>query len=100
MNYIDNIIETTINSFDISFCISVNVLTYMIIQIMTEAIKPKKISIWYKRLIMVLSVIFVSMIYYFSGIDNKLIVNSAILAPVFWSWIGKPIVNKLGIDYK
>lgn len=100
MNYIDNIIETTINSFDISFCISVNVLTYMIIQIMTEAIKPKKISIWYKRLIMVLSVIFVSMIYYISGIDNKLIVNSAILAPVFWSWIGKPIVNKLGIDYK
>lgn len=100
MNYIDSIIETTINSFDISFCISVNVLTYMIIQIMTEAIKPKKISIWYKRLIMVLSVIFVSMIYYISGIDNKLIVNSAILAPVFWSWIGKPIVNKLGIDYK
>lgn len=100
MNYIDNIIETTINSFDISFCISVNVLTYMIIQIMTEAIKPKKISIWYKRLIMILSVIFVSMIYYISGIDNKLIVNSAILAPVFWSWIGKPIVNKLGIDYK
>ena len=32
--------------------------------------------------------------------DIKLILNSAILAPVFWSWVMKPICKHFKIDYK
>jgi len=32
--------------------------------------------------------------------DLKLIINSSILAPVFWSWIIKPICKHYKLDYK
>ena len=53
-----------------------------------------------KRFIMLISVFVVSGIYYLIGTDTKLMFNSAILAPVFWSWVMKPICSKLDIDYK
>ena len=31
---------------------------------------------------------------------NRILLNSAILAPVFWSWIIKPICKYFKIDYK
>lgn len=37
--------------------------------------------------------------YYFIGLDLKLIVNSAILAPVAWSWIFRPICEKFNLVY-
>jgi hypothetical protein len=41
------------------------------------------------------------MIYIASGYDNTIIlVNSAILAPVFWSWVVSPILKKFGVGYK
>ena len=49
---------------------------------------------------MLIVVICISIAYYIIGSNPKLIINSAILAPVFWSWIGKPICNKLNIDYR
>ena len=36
----------------------------------------------------------VSTTYYYNGTSLKLVINSAILAPVFWSWILKPICKK------
>ena len=36
-----------------------------------------------------------------AGYDNAImLVNSAILAPVFWSWVVSPILKKLGVGYK
>ena len=49
---------------------------------------------------MLIAVIIISMAYYITGSNPKLIINSAILAPVFWSWIGKPICDKLNIGYR
>lgn len=100
MEYIKEIIDITIESFDFSFCIIVNILTYIIIKLIDDINGINKVSTWTKRIVMLCSVIVVSIIYYIVEIDLKLIINSAILAPVFWSWIGKPICNKLNIDYR
>ena len=54
-----------------------------------------------KRVVLVISIILISIAYKLIGYDNNIeLVNSAILAPVFWSWIAKPICSKLGINYK
>lgn len=100
MMYIENIINTSINSFDFGFCIIVNILTYLIIKLIDELNGDKAVSTWIKRLVLLCSIIIISVSYYIIGTDNKLIINSAILAPVFWSWIAKPICKKLNIDYK
>lgn len=100
MEYISQIINTTIESFDFGFCIAVNILTYLIIKLIDEINGSRKVATWTKRSIMLISVIAISIAYYVTGNDPKLIINSAILAPVFWSWIGKPICDKLNIGYR
>lgn len=100
MEYISQIINTTIESFDFSFCVSVNILTYLIIKLIDELNGSRKVATWTKRCVMLIVVICISIAYYIIGSNSKLIINSAILAPVFWSWIGKPICNKLNIDYR
>jgi hypothetical protein len=100
MEFLNSIIETTINSFDFTYCIIVNILTYIIIKLLDEANGEKQLSIWSKRLVMFISVITVGIVYAIIGTDLKLMFNSAILAPVFWSWVMKPICVKLDIDYK
>jgi hypothetical protein len=32
--------------------------------------------------------------------ETVILINSSVLAPVAWSWIFKPILKKLGVDYK
>lgn len=93
MEYIERIIETTAQSFDFTYCICVNILTYVAISAIEDCV-GKKLSTWLKRLVTIGAVIIVGIVYYLNGIDNKLLFNSAILAPVFWSWIGKPLVKR------
>ena len=100
MEIISNIIETTLNSFDFAYCIAVNILTYIIINIINSRNGNIDMKLWSKRIILVVSIIIVGAVYYFNGSDIKLIINSAILAPVFWSWIMKPICRHFKIDYK
>lgn len=95
----DSIINIIINNFDISYCITVNILTYIIITVLIN-FNHKDISRVLKRVILILAIIIVAIVYYNIGVDNKVLVNSAILAPVSWSWVIKPIVTKLGYDYK
>lgn len=95
----DSIINIIINNFDISYCIIVNILTYIIITVLIN-LNHKDINKVLKRVILILSIILVAIVYYNIGVDNKVLVNSAILAPVSWSWVIKPIVTKLGYDYK
>ena len=100
MEYISQIINTTIESFDFGFCVAVNILTYLIIKLIDELNGSRKVTTWTKRCVMLIAVIVISMTYYVTGSNPKLIINSAILAPVFWSWIGKPICDKLNIGYR
>lgn len=99
MEYLSQLVDLTLQSFDFGFCIVVNILTYLIIKII-DSKKNKPLTKWQKRLVLLSAILILSIIYYFIDSDLKLIVNSSILAPVFWSWIAKPICDKLGIDYR
>ena len=96
---ISNIVNTTIASFDFTYCVIVNLLTYLTIKCISIR-KPKWFGTWGKRLVFFLVSILVAIVYYSSGSDYKIIFNSIILAPGSWSWIFKPICNKLNIGYK
>ena len=95
---VSDIIQTTLNSFDFGYCVVVNLLTYFIVKGFEDF--KKVLTKWKKRLALLFSIIFIGVIYHMYGDDLKLIVNSAILAPVSWSWIFKPICAKFKLDYK
>ena len=97
---INNIITTVISSFDFSYCISVNILTYLIIKVIDSLNGKKIISTWSKRIVLLIVILSTGMLYNLIGCDSKILLNSAILAPVFWSWIIKPICKYFKIDYK
>lgn len=99
MDVINNIINALISQFDFTYCVIVNIITYLIINFMIK-VAGGNVVVPIKRIVLLFSIIVVAAIYYFLGTDIKVLVNSAILAPVSWSWIFKPIANKLGWDYK
>lgn len=99
MDVINNIINALISQFDFTYCVIVNIMTYLIINFMIKVVGGN-VVIPIKRIVLLFSIIVIAAIYYFLGTDIKVLVNSAILAPVSWSWIFKPIANKLGWDYK
>lgn len=99
MDIINNIINALISQFDFTYCVIVNIMTYLIINFMIK-IAGGNVVVPIKRIVLLFSIIVIATIYYFLGTDIKVLVNSAILAPVSWSWIFKPIANKLGWDYK
>lgn len=96
---ISNIVNTTIASFDFTYCVIVNLLTYLTIKIV-NARNTKLLKTWGKRLVFFIVSILVAIVYCSNDSDYKIIFNSIILAPVSWSWIFKPICNKLKIGYK
>lgn len=100
MEIIYNTIQTTLSSFDFAYCIIVNVLTYLIINIINSRNGNIDMKKWNKRMILLLCIVIIGCFYYFTGSDIKLVLNSAIIAPVFWSWIMKPICRHFKIDYK
>lgn len=100
MEYINEIIDTTIKNFDFAYCISVNVLTYLIIKLIDSLNGKKAVSTWSKRIVLLVVILFTWVLYNLIGCDNKILLNSAILSPVFWSWVIKPICKYFNIDYK
>ena len=100
MEIIYNTIQTTLNSFDFAYCIIINILTYLIINIINSRNGNIDMKMWSKRIILIICIVAVSCVYYFTGSDIKLILNSAIITPVFWSWIIKPICRHFKLDYK
>lgn len=96
---IESIIQTTLESFDFAYCIVVNVLTYFIIRIIDDN-KKTPLTTWQKRAILLIIILSTGVLYYLIGSDSRVLLNSAILTPVFWSWIMKPICKHFGIDYK
>lgn len=99
MEMINQIIQQVINSFDFTYCIVVNALTYTLVTVLIYLCQSN-VTRTIKKLVLLFSIIIVSTIYYAIGVDIKLIVNSSILAPVSWTWIIKPILSKFGYDYK
>lgn len=93
------IVNSIINSFDFTFCITANIATYITIKTITDYKKKGKVSTWNKRLIFLIISAIISTIYCLTGSDIKTVFNSFILAPVSWSWIFKPICDKLNIGY-
>ena len=100
MEIINTIIQTTLDSFDFAYCIVVNILTYFIISTINNRRGHKDISTWQKRLVLLITILSTGVVYNLIGSDTRVLLNSAILAPVFWSWILKPICKKFKIDYK
>lgn len=99
MELINQILQTVINSFDIAYCLVVNLLTYLLVTVLIYLCHGN-VTRTIKKLTLLFSIVIVSIIYYAIGVDVKLIVNSSILAPVSWTWIIKPILSKFGYDYK
>lgn len=101
MDYIDIVIKQIINNFDFAYVFIVNVLTYILIKVVDCFNGDAKVPTWLKRTILLVSIVVVTAIYLALDYDNKIVLlNSAILAPIFWSWILRPIFMKFGIGYK
>lgn len=99
--FIDVIVDGILSNFDFGFMFIVNVLTYIIIKVIDYFNGYNKVPTWQKRCVLVISIATMAGIYIAAGYDNTImLVNSAILAPVFWSWVVSPILKKLGVGYK
>ena len=99
MEIINQIIQQVINSFDFTYCVVVNALTYTLVTVLIYLCQSN-VTRTIKKLVLLFSIVVVSTIYYAIGVDAKLIINSSILAPISWTWIIKPILSKFGYDYK
>ena len=100
MELINQILQTIINSFDIAYCLVVNLLTYILISSITTVIHKQITRVW-KRVILCISIIIFSIVYInFGSINIRVLINSIILAPISWSWVFKPIVKRMNWDYK
>jgi hypothetical protein len=99
MEIISEVISATLQSFDFGYCLVVNIITYLTIHILMDTPFDMKLTKWRKRIVLICAIILMAGIYKTAGQDIRLIVNSAILAPVSWSWIFKPICKKFNIDY-
>ena len=102
MNYLDTIINQILSNFDFAYMLIVNVLCFILIKIHDYLNGDgRKVPTWNKRLYLVISIVVIGAIYQDAGeIKTTVLVNSAILAPVFWSWIAAPMLRKFGINYK
>lgn len=99
--FIDVIVDSILNNFDFGFMFIVNVLTYIIIKVIDYFNGDNKVPTWQKRCVLVISIATMASIYIVAGYDNAImLVNSAVLTPVFWSWVVSPILKKLGVGYK
>ena len=99
--YIDSIINSMLSQFDFSYILAINIVTYIFIQIWDNLNGEKLLTTWEKRLMMLIATAIVLCAYKLCHYDNNImLINSTIVAPVFWSWVLKPILNKLGVDYK
>lgn len=97
----DKLIDIIFDNFDFTYMISINVLTYLMIKIIDYINKEKVVSTFVKRICLVIAIVVVTTAYLLIGYDNKLtLINSAILSPVFYSWVLRPILVHFNVNYK
>lgn len=94
---IENIFNQLISSYNLNFILSINIISYLIIQLFNKVFVKKG----FKILVTIVVSILMGIIYHFvTEIPTEVLLNSAIFAPLAWDWVFKPIFNKLKIDYK
>lgn len=99
--YMDTIINNIMNQFDFGYMFTINIATYVLIQIWDNINGENLLTTWQKRLMLLISTMVVLAVYKLAHYPNDIILfNSTIFAPVFWSWILKPVLTKWGIGYK
>lgn len=101
MDFIEKILDLIVSNFDFSYMITINVLTYIIIKGLDYLNKDKNVKTITKRIVLVISIIIVTISYVLTDYqDYTVLINSAICAPVFYSWVLRPILVKCNIGYK
>ena len=101
MEQINKIIDILLNNFDIAYMLCVNILTYGLIKIIDTINKEQKVKLIIKRICLIVCTIVCCIIYKLTTqIENIILINSTIAAPVFYSWVIKPILTKYKIGYK
>ena len=94
----EELISQLIPNYNFNLILSINIISYLIIQLLHKIMFTSK---GIKILITIIVSIAMGIIYYFiSDMNTEVLINSAILAPLAWDWVFKPILNKIGIDYK
>ena len=101
MDFIEKLLDLLTTNFDFSYMITINVLTYIIIKGLDYLNKDKNVKTITKRIVLVISIIIVTVSYILTDYqDYTVLINSAICAPVFYSWVLRPILIKCDIGYK
>lgn len=92
----EQIIYNLVDNFNFAYMLVINILTYLI----NKCFINTKLTTWQKRIVFIIVTIFITIIYYIAGYREYIIlINSAIAAPVAWSWIFKPILNRFKLGY-
>lgn len=94
-----NLIPQIVDNFDFVFMFVVNALTYLIIKLIDNLNKEAPVSKLVKRIVLVTVILACTITYALVGDFSIKLINSAIAAPVFYSWVLKPILKKFGINY-
>lgn len=95
------IIDQVINNFDIAYMLSINILTYLVIKVIDYFNKYEKVKLIIKRLVLIICTIICCVVYkFFTYIDTQILINSTIAAPVFYSWVMKPFLQRINIGYR
>lgn len=101
MEHIDSIIQAIIDNFDFAYMFVINVLTYLLIKFIDYINKDKNVTTLVKRICLLVSIVIVTVLYLLvDDVNTKVLINSAILSPVFYSWVLRPILKKFKIGYK
>lgn len=101
MELIEKFIDLIVSNFDFSYMITINVLTYIIIKCLDYVNKKKNVKTIEKRIALLASIVVITTCYLLSGYKEYIVLlNSAICAPVFYSWVLRPILIKFNIGYK
>ena len=96
----ENVTVNLINNYDFAYMLAINILTYIIIKTIDSFNDTRKVKTYIKRICLLISILIVTILYKYNGYDNDIIlINSAIASPIAWSWIFKPLFNKIGIGY-
>ena len=93
LEVISKVVDALIGGFDLPFMLSVNVLTWLIIKVISE---HKTVSTWGKRIIAILCGAGLAVAFYFLGsVTITTLVYSFILSLVSWDFIFNPIIKFL-----
>lgn len=95
------LVKQVFDSFDIIYILMINIVTYFLIKTADYFNGDKKVPVLTKRIFLILATIIMFCVYKYNNYNDALkLINSSIAAPVIWTWILKPIFNKLKIGYK